>query len=194
MPTIDNWRALREALDAGPTGGRWRWEINMENKRLHLVGGPYREFDLTIMDFDRWGMSHAVATLRDPSVDGMNVMHRLPDRKDWIAPFPDRAHHANWCQQVTHPDMRWIQEASPKVIRSLLDERDRLAAEVEALRADAGRLNWLDGAIFVHRWNGVIDSGSRVNWSVAGDYRHTCNNMVGNDFRAAIDAAMKGKP
>ena len=81
-----------------------------------------------------------------------------------------------------------------EAVKPLLDERDRLAAEVEALRADAERLNWLDGAIFVHRWNGVIDSGSRVNWSVAGDYRHTCNNMVGNDFRAAIDAAMKGKP
>ena len=98
--------------------------------------------------------------------------------------------HINWCKEWEIP----ISIGKIGDVESLLDERDRLAAEVESLRADAGRLNWLDGAIFVHRWNGVIDSGSRVNWSVAGDYRHTCNNMVGNDFRAAIDAAMKGKP
>ena len=63
------------------------------------------------MDFDRWGMGRAVATLRDPAVDGHNIMHRLPDRPDWIAPFPGRAHHADWCADVTHPDMRLIAAA-----------------------------------------------------------------------------------
>lgn len=189
MPTIDNWRALRDALDAGPTGGRWRWEINLENKRLHLVGGPYREFDLTIMDFDRWGMGGAVATLRDTSVDGMNIMHRLPDRKDWIAPFPGRAHHANWCQQVTHPDMRWIEEANPKVIRSLLDERDRLAAEVEALRADAGRK-----PLTREQLREILDANGyamatpqeRIHFSVGVRHAESAHGIT--------DAAMKGKP
>lgn len=145
MTKIDNWRnadgrtadqfaGLRAAIAAGPTGGRWRWEINMNNKRLHLVGGAGREFDLTIMDFDRWGMGNAVATLRDTSIDGMNIMHRLPDRKDWIAPFPGRAHHADWCQQVTHPDMKWIEEANPATIRTLLDEHDRLVGEAAVMR------------------------------------------------------------
>ena len=122
---------LRDALKAGPTGGRWRWEINLMSKCLHLVGGPYREFDLTIMDFDRWGMSNAVATLRDTSADGMNIMHRLPDRKDWFAPFPGRAHHADWCQQVTHPDMKWIEAANPKAITALLKDRDQLATDAQ---------------------------------------------------------------
>ena len=44
------------------------------------------------MSFDRWGMSGAIAALRDPAEDGMNIMHRLCDRPDWIAPFPWRAH------------------------------------------------------------------------------------------------------
>lgn len=96
------------------TPGPWRWEFSSQGKRLHLVGGHAR-FDLTIMDFDRWGMSGAVATLRDPAEDGMNVMHRLCDRPDWIAPFPNRAHHAAWCSAVIHPDMQLI-EAAPDLL------------------------------------------------------------------------------
>ena len=96
------------------TPGPWRWEFNAEHKRLHLVGGR-PQYDLSIMDFDRWGMGGAVATLRDTSEDGMNIMHRLCDRPDWIAPFPGRAHHASWCSDVTHPDMRLI-AAAPELL------------------------------------------------------------------------------
>lgn len=99
------------------TTGPWRWEFNREHKTLHLVGGR-PQYDLTIMDFDRWGMSGAIATLRDPAEDGMNIMHRLCDRLDWIAPFPGRAHHATWCADVTHPDMR-LMAASPDLLESL---------------------------------------------------------------------------
>lgn len=99
------------------TPGPWRWEFNRAHKELHLVGGR-PQYDLTIMDFDRWGMSRAVATLRDPSEDGMNIMDRLCDRPDWIAPFPGRAHHADWCADVTHPDMRLI-AAAPELLDAL---------------------------------------------------------------------------
>ena len=99
------------------TEGPWRWEFNREHKSLHLVGGRPL-YDLTIMDFDRWGMSGAVATLRDPAEDGMNIMHRLCDRPDWIAPFPGRTHHAGWCADVTHPDMR-LMAAAPDLLEAL---------------------------------------------------------------------------
>jgi hypothetical protein len=99
------------------TTGPWRWEFNREHKTLHLVGGR-PQYDLTIMDFDRWGMSGAVATLRDPAEDGMNIMHRLCDRPDWIAPFPGREHHAAWCADVTHPDMR-LMAAAPDLLEAL---------------------------------------------------------------------------
>lgn len=106
------------------TPGPWRWEFNRSHKVLHLVGGR-PQYDLTIMDFDRWGMGGAVATLRDTSEDGMNIMHRLCDRPDWIAPFPGRKHHANWCADVTHPDMR-LMAAAPDLLKALQGLADRV--------------------------------------------------------------------
>ena len=99
------------------TPGPWRWELNRTHKVLHLVGGR-PQYDLTIMDFDRWGMNRAIATLRDTAEGGMNIMHRLIDRPDWIAPFLGRAHHADWCADVTHPDMR-LMAAAPDLLAAL---------------------------------------------------------------------------
>jgi len=65
--------------------------------------------------------------------------------------------------------------------------QDALKAVVE----DAERLDWLDGAIFMSRWNGVIGADSVVDWTIAGDWRHTVARMRGHDLRAAIDAARK---
>ena len=60
---------------------------------------------------------------------------------------------------------------------------------IDALRADAERLEWIEKRLFVRKWNGVIDGGSRIQWSIAGDFRHTTQRMVGHTFRAAVDAA-----
>ena len=65
---------------------------------------------------------------------------------------------------------------------------------IHNLRADAERLEWIESKLFGHKWNGVIDSGSRVNWSIAADFRHTTQRMVGNTFRDAIDAARGTTP
>lgn len=116
------------------TPGPWRWEYNREHKVLHLVGGR-PQYDLTILDFDRWGMNRAIATLRDPDEDGMNVMHRLSDRPDWVAAFPGRAHHASWCADVTRPDMR-LMAAAP----DLLDALQVMVRDYGAAHASCGDL------------------------------------------------------
>lgn len=99
------------------TPGPWRWEFNAEHRRVHLVGGRPR-FDLTIMDFERWGMNGATMRLRDTAHDGMQLLYRVHEREDWIAPEKGREHHKSWHQLVTHPDARLI-AAAPDMLEAL---------------------------------------------------------------------------
>jgi len=104
-------------MSASHTPGPWRWEFNAEHKRLHLVGGRPL-YDLTIVDFERWGMNRATMRLRDTSYDGMNLMFKVHQRQDWIAPEPGREHHKKWHQLLTHPDARLI-AAAPDLLDAL---------------------------------------------------------------------------
>jgi hypothetical protein len=96
------------------TPGPWRWEFNGKHRTLHLVGGRPR-CDLTIMDFERWGMNGATMRLRDTAHDGMQLLYRVHERPDWIAPESGREHHKSWHQLLTHPDARLI-EAAPDLL------------------------------------------------------------------------------
>ena len=75
-------------------------------------------------------------------------------------------------------------------------ERDRLLTEIDALKKDAARLDWLRDKIFTHKWNGVVGKGCCVQWEVAPDFRFTQRELaddsgiMGGDFRRAIDVAM----
>lgn len=104
-------------MSAPHTAGPWRFEFNAEYRNLHLVGGRPR-YDLTIMDFCRWGTQGATVLLRDTAHDGMNIMHKLHERPDWIAPEPGREHHKRWHQLVTHPDAR-LMAAAPDLLDAL---------------------------------------------------------------------------
>ena len=104
-------------MSAQHTPGPWRWEFNAKHGNLHLVGGQPR-YDLTIIDFERWGMNGATMRLRDTAHDGMNIMHRVHERPDWIATEPGREHHKHWHQLLTHPDARLI-EAAPDLLEAL---------------------------------------------------------------------------
>jgi len=99
------------------TPGPWRWEINRNGKDINLVGGVPK-FDLTVMDFTRWGMDGATARFRDTAHDGVNLMDRVCDKPEWIADFPGRSHHAHWCASVIHPDARLI-AAAPDLLDAL---------------------------------------------------------------------------
>lgn len=57
--------------------------------------------------------------------------------------------------------------------------------------ADAQRLDWLERKLFDKRWNGVLDSGSRTDWTIQRGYRHVVQQMEGRTFREAVDTAIK---
>jgi hypothetical protein len=103
--------------NAQHTPGPWRWELNEKHKGLHLVGGR-PAYDLTIIEPTRWGMDKATLLIRDTAHDGMNILHKLHERRDWIAPFEGRAHHADWCANVVHPDMLLI-AAAPELLEAM---------------------------------------------------------------------------
>ena len=109
------------------TPGPWRWELNESSKSLQLVGGR-PQFDLTIIEPIRWGMGSATLLVRDIALDGMNLLHKLHERRDWIAPFPGREHHARWCVGVNHPDLRLI-EAAPELLEALKEIFNSSTAE-----------------------------------------------------------------
>lgn len=104
-------------MSAPHTPGPWRFEFNAEHRNVHLVGGKPK-YDLPIMNFCRWGMGGATMLLRDTAHDGMNIMHKLHERTDWIAPQKGREHHKSWHQLVTHPDIRLI-ESAPDLLAAL---------------------------------------------------------------------------
>jgi hypothetical protein len=102
--------------DVKHTPGPWRWELNEEHKVLHLVGGR-PQYDLTIIQPTRWGTGSATLLIRDTAHDGMNLLHKLHERRDWVVPFVGREHHASWCADVSHPDMRLI-AAAPNLLEA----------------------------------------------------------------------------
>jgi len=129
------------------TPGPWRWEFNGKHRSLHLVGGRPR-YDLTVMDFARWGMCGATMRLRDTAHDGMQILYRVHERPDWIAPEAGREHHKDWHQLLTHPDAMLI-AAAPDLLALLkeVSEETRhpdydwsvdLAQRVSAAIAKAG--------------------------------------------------------
>ncbi len=89
------------------TDGPWRWELNLKFKQLRLCGGRPR-YDLTVMDFVRWGMGGAAPRLRRMSEPMLNIMTKVQEFARIVA---GREHHAEWFQDVDHPDMRLIAAA-----------------------------------------------------------------------------------
>jgi hypothetical protein len=94
------------------TPGPWRWEVNMNSKTIQLCGGK-PQYDLTIMDFSRWGMNGA----RPRVLDYADHM-LLREAEDYRVIIPGREHHASWFQGIDHPDMNLI-AAAPDLLEAL---------------------------------------------------------------------------
>ena len=95
------------------TPGPWRWELNGKSRTMQLVGGVQR-FDLTVLDFVRWGMDSAAARFRT-GPESMNIMKRADD---FAVVAPGREHHAEWFRLIDHPDAALI-AAAPDLLAAL---------------------------------------------------------------------------
>lgn len=95
------------------TPGPWRWEVNLDSKRVELAGGTPR-YDVDVLQFVRWGMSGAAPQFRE-DVDRMNIMHRADEL---AVPVKGREHHANWFRTIAHPDAHLI-AAAPDLYEAL---------------------------------------------------------------------------
>lgn len=102
------------------TPGPWRWEINMKSRCVRLTGGARPQYDLTVMDFVRWGMGSAAPRF----IDSMQLLDRADTYSVVVA---GREHHAAWFQGLNHPDAHLI-AAAPDMLAALKYASDRLLA------------------------------------------------------------------
>lgn len=124
---------IRALLD-GTMPGPWRWEVSLASKIVKLCGGnPHKGFgkyDLTVMEFVRWGMSRAAPVFWGGSLNGRDD----PRRADVLAvPVAGREHHERWFRDIDHPDAR-IMAAAPNLARTALALHQQLA-DAEAAQA-----------------------------------------------------------
>jgi hypothetical protein len=97
------------------TPGPWRWELNRKGKRVQLCGGVPR-FDLTVMDFIRWGMGGAQPRFLEAWKS--NSMMLLENAPKFGKDVPGREHHSDWFQTIDHPDAHLI-AAAPDLYAAL---------------------------------------------------------------------------
>lgn len=113
------------------TAGPWKWELNEKHRSAQLMGRNEElrlDYDLTVMDFVRYGMGGAAPRFRTDRA-GMNIMKRV---EEWGAVVPGREHHADWYKAIDHPDARLI-AASP----DLLYHSERLLRELDGWAQEA---------------------------------------------------------
>lgn len=71
------------------------------------------------------------------------------------------------------------------------EQAENIAALKSRIAELEAQLAAIEQKLFISRWNGVIDGGSKTTWHIAPDYRHTTAKMVGHTFAEAIENLLK---
>lgn len=125
----ERWQQI-EADTEGHTDGPFRFEVRPHNHHVELCGG-IPKFDLTVMQFTRWGMGGGQPYLRGKTKDGKHcLIFKLSERPDWTTHAEGREHHVEWFRLIKHPDAQLL-EAAPE----LLTEVRRLRAQLAEFHA-----------------------------------------------------------
>lgn len=118
------------------TPGPWRWEVNRAHKSVKLCGGPpkrgFGRYDLTVMDFRRFGMAGAAPEFWFWDFD---KFVGKPMRADELAiAVEGREHHANWFAGIDHPDAHLI-AAAPDLLAALEAAEQHIIIMLSAIAA-----------------------------------------------------------
>lgn len=124
--------------EAKTTPGPWRWEVNMHGKEISLRGGVPR-YDLTVMDFVRYGMNSAAPRFLDAGSNCRSMILRRAEEFSTVV--PGREHHEDWFRALSHPDAHLI-AASPTMYDVL--------AEVDAYLSDNPQ-NYVGSGSILHQ-------------------------------------------
>jgi len=99
------------------TKGPWYWDVNPAFKRVDLTSGKS-----AVMVFKRWGMNSAQPMfLRDHIYEPVTEFTRV---------VPGREHHAEWFQDLDHPDANFIAHARQDMedlIEALYEAHEEIA-------------------------------------------------------------------
>jgi hypothetical protein len=102
------------------TPGPWRWEVNITTRTVRLCGGPpksgFGRYDLTVLDFTRWGMNNAAPVFWDWNYE--RFVGTPKHAGDIAAVVPGREHHERWFRSINHPDAHLI-AAAPDLYAAL---------------------------------------------------------------------------
>jgi hypothetical protein len=97
------------------TPGPWRWELNEKSKDLNLCGGKPM-YDLTVMDFVRWGVGGAIPRFNTQYNTDLAIMKKADTFGQIV---PERKHHASWFKTLNHPDAQLI-AAAPDLLEACM--------------------------------------------------------------------------
>lgn len=106
------------------TPAPWRWELNEKAKSVSICGGKPM-FDLTVMDFVRWGMGGAAPRFNKEKRPGLNLMERCEQFGEVVK---GREHHAHWFKDINHPDALLMVKA-PELLQFIIDTYQSLNEE-----------------------------------------------------------------